>query len=224
MKEEEAPAPRNESLPQSPYDPGAEAYDAAGEDDPVWRERYRRLFLAELPGKRVLDAGCGPGYDTEAFAAAGLDVVAIDGSPRMVHIAGRRCPGAIVIRGDFRHLSAIGRPFDGIWAMFSLLHVPPDQLAECLEGWRECLVEGAPLFSGLAASSRMSERTVDDWLGMPDNPCTFYYHDLETIEAALDAGGFGLRAQWVDTPERYRTDHYRQLGLEAYVVWASARP
>lgn len=33
-------------------------------------------FIKSLPGKRVLDFGCGSGRDTKYFLEAGLDVVA----------------------------------------------------------------------------------------------------------------------------------------------------
>lgn len=80
-------------------------------------------FLPRLPrGGRILDAGCGSGRDTLAFLRAGYEVVAFDGSRRMVEHA-RGLTG-----GDVRHLSFDVIPFraefDGVWACASLLHVP----------------------------------------------------------------------------------------------------
>jgi hypothetical protein len=43
--------------PWNAYDTAAATYFAAGEDDPVWRERYRQLFRAKLVGRRMLDLG-----------------------------------------------------------------------------------------------------------------------------------------------------------------------
>ena len=40
-------------------------------------------FIEILPGKRVLDFGCGSGRDTKYFIEAGLDVTATDGSEEL---------------------------------------------------------------------------------------------------------------------------------------------
>jgi SAM-dependent methyltransferase len=63
-----------------------------------------RAFLAREPaGRRVLIPGCGSGYEVQAFAAAGDDVVAIDFSPAAI-VAARRVLGAlgcVLVQGDF---------------------------------------------------------------------------------------------------------------------------
>jgi SAM-dependent methyltransferase len=47
-------------------------------------------LLPEVKGKRVLDAGCGPGVYTEWLAARGAQVTALDVSPSMVDYAKKR--------------------------------------------------------------------------------------------------------------------------------------
>ena len=47
-------------------------------------------LLGDVDGKRVLDAGCGPGHYTEWLIAHGATVLAIDSSPRMVQLARQR--------------------------------------------------------------------------------------------------------------------------------------
>jgi SAM-dependent methyltransferase len=84
-----------------------------------WEVRYREAFIPWdaggvppalqdfmprlAPGRRVLIPGCGTGYETAAFAAAGHDVLAIDFSAAAV-AAARRALGPLgerVQEGDF---------------------------------------------------------------------------------------------------------------------------
>jgi SAM-dependent methyltransferase len=44
-------------------------------------------FIGDLAGKRVLDAGCGEGYNTRLLARSGARMVGVDISPRMIEFA-----------------------------------------------------------------------------------------------------------------------------------------
>ena len=57
-------------------------------------------LLAPKPGERVLDLGCGDGALTAAIAAAGTDVLGIDGSADMVQAAVARGLDARVMDGE----------------------------------------------------------------------------------------------------------------------------
>jgi SAM-dependent methyltransferase len=129
--------------------------DPAGPD--FWDARFRegvtpwdaggvpaalREFLAREPaGRRVLVPGCGSGYEVQAFAGAGHDVVAIDFSPAAI-AAARRVLGdlgrALVQADFFAHplgefelvyerafLCALPRPLWPRWAARVAALVPP---------------------------------------------------------------------------------------------------
>jgi 2-polyprenyl-3-methyl-5-hydroxy-6-metoxy-1,4-benzoquinol methylase len=83
-------------------------------------------FLRHVrPGGRILDAGCGVGRDTLAFARRGYDVVAFDAAEEMVKLAQSRAGShAAVHLMRFEEVEWRGE-FDGIWACASLLHVQP---------------------------------------------------------------------------------------------------
>ncbi|MDQ3687341.1 MAG: class I SAM-dependent methyltransferase [Acidobacteriota bacterium] len=75
------------------YETLAEAYAAAVDTKPhnAYYERPATLsLLPEVKGKRVLDAGCGPGVYSEWLIERGAEVVAVDASPKMVGLAKRR--------------------------------------------------------------------------------------------------------------------------------------
>ncbi len=75
------------------YESLAEAYAARIDTKPhnAYYERPATLsLLPEVRGRRVLDAGCGPGAHSEWLIEHGAEVVAMDVSPRMLESARRR--------------------------------------------------------------------------------------------------------------------------------------
>ncbi|MEJ8848840.1 magnesium protoporphyrin IX methyltransferase [Variovorax rhizosphaerae] len=103
------------------------------------RERMRGTLLSWLPrdlsGSRLLDAGCGTGALAVEAARRGADVVAIDLSPTLVHLARERLPAGL--RVDYRAGDmldpALGR-FDFIVGMDSLIHYRTDDAVRVLSG------------------------------------------------------------------------------------------
>lgn len=96
-------------------------------------ERVRKdanLFLSQLTGKKILDAGSGPGNHAEYFKQNGCDVTCIDISPEMVKLCLAKGLKAVV--DDLENLHIDGS-FDGIWAYASLLHVPKDKVRQALK-------------------------------------------------------------------------------------------
>ena len=83
-------------------------------------------FLKVLPGKRVLDFGCGSGRDTRYFMEAGFDVVAIDGAEELCKSASAYT-GIQVKHMLFQDLDEVDQ-YDGIWACSSILHLSKDEL------------------------------------------------------------------------------------------------
>src|SRR5438270_8160338 len=75
------------------YDAVADAY-AAGVDSAPYNALYERPamldLLPPLPGTRVLDAGCGPGWYAAELASRGALVTAIDASAAMIGHARER--------------------------------------------------------------------------------------------------------------------------------------
>jgi ubiquinone/menaquinone biosynthesis C-methylase UbiE len=102
-------------------------------------------FLAVLDGQRVLDVGCGPGWESATFAAAGLDAVGLDLTRSFLADACDRAPTAAFLRADMRSLPLADDAFDGVWACASLLHVPREDVPATLREFRRVLVDGGCL-------------------------------------------------------------------------------
>ena len=90
------------------YEKLAEAFAAQADTKPhnAYLDRPATLsLLPELRGKRVLDAGCGPGVYTEIFLDLGAEVVGIDVSPTMLRLARER----VGTRAEF-HEADLAKP------------------------------------------------------------------------------------------------------------------
>lgn len=81
-------------------------------------------FLDAVAGDRVLDVGCGPGWETETFAEHGYDPVGVDLTPVFLRMANNRAATGRFARMDMRQLSVGDDSVDGLWACSSFLHVP----------------------------------------------------------------------------------------------------
>src|SRR3954454_7131978 len=73
--------------------------------DSAYNAHYDRpavlALIGDVDGRRVLDAGCGPGLYAEELVARGADVVAVDGAEAMVELAEKRLGAqATVLRAD----------------------------------------------------------------------------------------------------------------------------
>lgn len=76
------------------YETLAAAYAAVIDTKPhnAYYERPATLSLLpkEVKGKKVLDAGCGPGIYSEWLIERGAEIIAVDASPKMVELARHR--------------------------------------------------------------------------------------------------------------------------------------
>lgn len=84
---------KGKPIAQEAYDVLAEAYAALVDTKPhnAYYERPATLsLLPDVKGKRVLDAGCGPGVYAEWLVNRGAEVVAFDANEKMVGLARER--------------------------------------------------------------------------------------------------------------------------------------
>lgn len=138
------------------YEDHAESYaEATADRSAVQATLERSLFeladasdaaeRSESPtdgGIRILDVGCGSGWDSETFAAEGCDVVSLDLSASLVRQTRSRVPETDPVRGDMRELPLEDDAIDGLWACASLLHVPRSDVIQTLAEFERVLGSG----------------------------------------------------------------------------------
>jgi len=99
----------------------------------VYREYFNNPaffeFVGSLKGKKVLDAGCGEGYNTKIMATMGAKVIGVDISPRLIEMARgeeRREPlGIDYYVGSFTDLSTFeDASFDMVISTMALTASP----------------------------------------------------------------------------------------------------
>jgi SAM-dependent methyltransferase len=158
-------------------------------------ERPLALFASLLPpGARVLDAGCGPGFDGALLRERGLRVIGLDRSLAMLHLGQQRYPGPFV-QGDLRRLPLASTSLAGIWASGSLLHLPRGDFVPGLEEFARVLQGSGLLYLSLKEGE--GEQWRADACGR-EAPRFFTYWQAEELDAALAVAGFALTAAWRD--------------------------
>ena len=133
----------------------ADYYDREGEARLRERLDSRRItartrfieLLRDESRHDVLEVGSGPGRDAIAFAAAGIDVLAVDRSGGHVRLAAAQRVRAI--QASVLHLPVRPGAFAAGWTMSTLVHIPDDRFGEAMQAITCALQPGAPLAIGL---------------------------------------------------------------------------
>ncbi|MEM8578563.1 MAG: class I SAM-dependent methyltransferase [Pseudomonadota bacterium] len=142
-------------------------------------DTHLTAFIAALPeGGRALDLGCGPGFSAAAMAAAGMSVLATDAVAEMVALAAQH-PGVEAVEQTFDGpLEA--ESFDGIWANFSLLHAPREDMPRLLAHLRKALKLGGLFHIGMKLGTGMHRDSI--------GRLYTYYGEEELVGLLTDAG------------------------------------
>lgn len=162
------------------YDSAAVDYaDRFSLDKP---DRDLLTFMAELPpGGHVLDFGCGPGRSSAHLVGEGFSVTAWDASQGMLDVARDRF-GIVGRRARFDELNAVAE-FDGIFANFSLLHAPREDMPANLARMHRALKPGGRLHLAL----KLGEGEKRDHLGR-----YYCYWREDTLRRLLSQAGFAV--------------------------------
>lgn len=156
-----------------------------------------RVRGADCPGPapRVLDAGCGPGWETATFAERGFDPVAVDLTRSFPARTAERVPSAAVARADMRALPLATAVVDGVWACASFLHVPRADAPGTLAEFGRVLRPGGALTLSV---KRGTGTAVGDGYGGDERRFTLY--EPEELRGLLADVGFAVAALDADDP------------------------
>jgi SAM-dependent methyltransferase len=100
--------------------------------------------LRDLPGV-VCDLGCGPGQIARYLHGCGVRVYGIDLSDEMLTQARRLNPEITFERGDMRSLPVENGAWAGIAAFYSIVNLPPDDVAQAVKEMHRVLITNGRL-------------------------------------------------------------------------------
>jgi len=169
------------------YDRLADAFAAWVDTKPHNAHYDRPPVLSLLPpvsGRRVLDAGCGPGAYAEWMADHGAEVVALDVSPRMVEHARRRLGFRAAV-----HQADLGQPLDFLGTgEFDL--VVSGLTLDYVRDWRRPLGE---FFRVLRTPGWLVFSVAHPFDEFYDHHPHGSYFDVEAVEMTFDWPAYGVR-------------------------------
>lgn len=172
------------------YDTVAQEYTKRLHDELAGKPLDRALLAALLeqtePGTPIADLGCGPGHIAAHLAGAGARTVGIDLSEGMVETGRRRYPQVEFRRGDLLGLPAGDGEFGAAVALYSFIHLSPDELPGAVAEARRVLRRGGLLL--LAFHIGEEARHLDEWWGH-EVDVDFHFHDPARVGALLEAAG-----------------------------------
>jgi SAM-dependent methyltransferase len=181
------------------YDQIAADYAArwvSGEPLALARSRFAALLG---PGAQVLDAGCGPGWDTARLRDLGLRACGLDRSRGMLEQArGRDVPLAL---GDMRALPVRAGALDGLWACASFLHIPKSDGPAVLREFHHVLRPGGILY--IAVKQGVGERWVEH---SPGRQRFFVFYSADELDQLLAESGFAVLEGWIGKDSRDRPE------------------
>jgi len=183
--------PGNLANTRATYDRVAEEYAARIAGELAGKPLDRALltcFVEQVDGLGIIaDIGCGPGHVAAYLHGLGAQVVGIDLSPEMVAIARLRSPVIPFEQGSMLTLAAPDASWGGIVALYSIIHLPPDERPRALAEFHRVLRLGGLLL--LAFHIGDEQRHLDEWWGQAVSLDTWFLQ-LPEIEALLRDAGF----------------------------------
>lgn len=135
-----------------------------------FNKKLAREFAKKLPGRKMIDIGCGPGHYSNYFARLGFEALGIDYSREMIRKAKEESIGKMnptfrvcdmtLIENEFKKDS-----FDGAWANASLLHIPENKIRQVLRGIHKIVRDKGKVFISLKKGKQGEEEVEEDRYG-----------------------------------------------------------
>lgn len=173
------------------YDALAQAYAAhVGRelDHKPMDRAWLTAFATRMRGRGlVADLGCGPGHVSAFLAEAGTEILGLDLSPGMIEVARAAHPSLAFAVADLRDLGQPPARFAGAVAMYSLIHLTPEDLPGALAACRASLQPGGEFLAAVHLGEGVLHPGVM-W-GVPVT-LGFRLFAAGELEAALEAAGF----------------------------------
>jgi ubiquinone/menaquinone biosynthesis C-methylase UbiE len=137
-------------------------------------------FISLLLGKKILDAGCGPGRDLIYLKEENLDVTGIDISKGMLRECKRRT-GITALQMDMRKISFNKEFFDGIWCMASFSDIPKEDSHKVIDEFYRVMKHGSVLYIAVKEGKGMEIIKKKKYNDMPRIYVYYNQRELEDL-------------------------------------------
>ncbi len=166
-------------------------------------ESTQKRFAGKLPaGAAILDFGCGSGRDTKYFLSQGYQVDAVDGSAELCRLAGEYT-GVNVKNMLFHELAEVER-YDGIWACSSILHLPPEELADVMRKMVIALKYNGIIYASFKYGTFAGERNGRYFTDMTEDAFADFIKQIKNIK---------IEEQWITSDVRPERSEEKWLNL-----------
>lgn len=186
----------------------ADGYDAVAEEyvaqfvhelahKPFDRDLLTHFANQAAPQGPICDLGCGPGQVAKYLFDAGAWSFGIDGSAGMAEAARREHKIVPFVQADMRKLPLANACLGGIAALYSLIHVPQEELTHTLLEWRRVMKSNGVVLISYHVGSETIHR--DEWWGK-EVDLDFQFFQTSELADRLVATGFRIENKWERAP------------------------
>jgi len=157
-------------------------------------EKYYNCFAqGGTKHPKILDLGCGAGYDSKILTKMGSRVVGVDFSEKLVRIAKKNVPNCKFFLGDMTdRFDKLGK-FDGILCLATIMHVDVTKMKQTFVNMSNALKKGGLLlissFDGVGKNYEKSIIQIDGEVYDKDfnnynasELCAFAYPKLKLVD------------------------------------------
>jgi len=137
-------------------------------------------FISLLLGKKILDAGCGPGRDLLYFKEEGFDVAGIDTSKGMMRECKRRT-GIMPLFMDMRKMDFENEAFNGIWCMASFSDISKEDSLKVVNEFYRVLKRGGIIYIAVKEGEGIKVVKKKKYNDMPRVYVYYKQRELEEI-------------------------------------------
>ena len=203
------------------YDQVADEYVERLYDELRHKPLDRQLLDRFAARVRILgpacDIGCGPGQVARYLHKRRLSVCGVDLSPALVARARALNPGIEFREGNMLALDVEDGAWGGITAFYSIIHIPPRQVALALTELRRALKPGGLLL--LAFHIGDETRHFAEWWGKTV-ALDFHFFLPDQMEEYLRSAGFEIE----EVIERDPYPDVEYQGRRAYILARNPLP
>lgn len=156
-------------------------------------------LVAGSPTNRVADVGCGPGRVAAFLAAHGVEVVGVDMSHGMLALARNAHPGIHLQQALLTALPILDRHLAGAVCWYSIIHTPPELLADVGAELSRVLAPDGHLLVAFQAGNGEPVHRAE--ICGTEVSLTSYRHSPDAVALCLTEAGLHVHARATREPE-----------------------